>query len=141
MTANLSKFGSLSGLKYEQTVSEIICACDFEKFLSADQLIDFGDPVRPVMDCIEQRSTHQPVYCQMVRLFLLYKQLTVITTDLETPAEAQLPSLPNEVSKAESLLASFEQHQVVLRDWVRLRADASAKRHKYASSYNLIITQ
>ena len=57
MTVDLSKFGSISGKKYEEPLGDPVCVCGFEKALSAGQLIDFGDPVRPVMDCIEQLST------------------------------------------------------------------------------------
>ena len=50
MTVGLSKFGSISGMKYGEPLDDPVCVCGFEKALSAGQLIYFGDLVRPVMD-------------------------------------------------------------------------------------------
>ena len=62
MIVEFSKFGSISGKKYEEPLVDPVCVCGFEKTLLAGQLIDFGDPVRPVMDCIEQLYTRQLVH-------------------------------------------------------------------------------
>ena len=61
MAVDLSKLGSISEKKYEEPLDDHVCVYSFEKALSAGQLIDFGDSVRPAMDCIEQLSTHQLV--------------------------------------------------------------------------------
>ena len=72
----------------------------------------------------------------MVSLFFVNKRLTALVTGQKVPAGAQLQWLPDEVSKAESLLSSFEQHEESLLDSVRLRTDTSVKWHKYANSYD-----
>ena len=43
------------------------------------------------------------------------------------------------MSKAESLLRSFDKIEEALLDWVRLRADNSAQWHKYVSSYDPLV--
>ena len=53
MVVDISKLGSVSGKKYGEPLGDPVCVCSFEKAILAVQLIDFGDPVRPVMDCIE----------------------------------------------------------------------------------------
>ena len=50
MTVDFSKFGTISGKKYGEPLDDPVCVCGFEKALLARQLIDFGDPIRPVMD-------------------------------------------------------------------------------------------
>ena len=62
MTADLSKFDTESGKKYGDPLGDPVCVCGFEKALSARQLIEFDDQVRPVMVFIEQLSTRQLVY-------------------------------------------------------------------------------
>ena len=63
------KFGELLG-------GESIRICGFEKVLSTGQLIDFGDPARPVMDYIEQLSARQLVDSGTVSLFSVNNLLT-----------------------------------------------------------------
>ena len=72
------------------------------------------------MDCVEQLSTHQPVFILMVSLFFINKYLTVIVTGQEVMFGDMFSWLPNEVSKAESLLSWFGQHEEVLLDWICL---------------------
>ena len=43
MAVDLNKFGCLLNFKYGEATGELVCACGFEKTLSAGQLIDFGD--------------------------------------------------------------------------------------------------
>ena len=57
MTIDLGQFDHVSDKGYGEPLSDPICVCRFEKAQPAGQLIDFGDQVRPVMDCIEQLST------------------------------------------------------------------------------------
>ena len=57
MSVDLSKVGIVSGKNYGEPLDDPVCICGFERALSARQLIDFGDWVRPVMDCIEHLST------------------------------------------------------------------------------------
>ena len=68
---DLSKFGSVSGKKYGEPLGDPVCVCLFESTLSAGKLIDFGDPVRSVMVCIEQLSTNQLIHSRMVPLFFV----------------------------------------------------------------------
>ena len=103
-----SKLGCLSNKKYGEPLGEPICVCGFEKALSAEQLIGFGDPTRPVMDCIEQLSTRQLVHSRMVSLNFVNKFLTALVTGQEVRAGAQFPYLSDEISKVESLLSCFE---------------------------------
>ena len=65
--------------------------------------------------------------------------LTALVTNQEVSTGAQLPWLPDEISKAESLQACFESHEEALVDWVRQFRDASAQWHKYASSYESLV--
>ena len=80
MPVDLSKLGTISGKKYGDPQDDPVCVCDFEKSLSARQVIDFGDPVRLVMDCIEQLSTRQLVHSRMFSLFIVTKLLTALVT-------------------------------------------------------------
>ena len=77
-----------------------MCVFGFEKALSARQLIDFGDPVRPVMYYIKQLSTRQHVHSQMVSLLSVTKFLTALVTGQEDPAGTHLPCFPDGISKA-----------------------------------------
>ena len=47
---DFSRFGCLSDQKYGESFDELVIVCSFQKTLSAGQLIEFGDPVRSVMD-------------------------------------------------------------------------------------------
>ena len=105
----------------------------------AGQIIDFGDPVRPVMDYIEQLSTRKLVHNRIVSLYFVSRFLTALVTGQGVPAGAQLPWLPDEISKAGSFLACFESHEEGLLDWVRQRRDASAQWHKYTSSHDPLV--
>ena len=67
-------------------------------------MIDFGDPVRSVKDCIEQLSTSRLVHNRMVSLFFVKKLLTGLAYTPKIPARAQLPWLPDEMLKEELLL-------------------------------------
>ena len=69
----------------------------------------------------------------MVSLFFVTKFLKALLTDQKSPAGAQLPCFPEEISKEESLLACFESHEEALLDWVCERREASAQWDKYAS--------
>ena len=91
------------------------------------------------MDCIEQLSTRQLVHSRVVSLYFITKFLTALVTGQGVPAGAQLPWLPDEISKAESLLACFESHEEALLDWARHRREASARWHKYASCYDPLV--
>ena len=62
MVIDVSKLGIISDTKYGEPLDDAVCVCGFEKSLSAGQLIDFGDTVRPEMYCIEQLSTRQLVH-------------------------------------------------------------------------------
>ena len=86
MTVDLNKLGSISGKKYGEPLDDPVCVCSFEKVLLAEELIDFGDPVRPMMDCIEQLSKRQLVHSRMISLFYVTKFLTAIVTGQENPA-------------------------------------------------------
>ena len=108
MTVELSRFGIICGRKYGKPLDDPVCVCGFKTALSIGKLIDFGDLTRPVMDCIEQLSTRQPVHSRLVSLFLVTMFLTALVTDQNNPVWAQLPCFPDEVLKAESLLACFE---------------------------------
>ena len=83
--------GSISGKEYVEPFSDPICVCKFEKVLSAGQLIDFGEPARPVMDCIEQFFTCQLVHNRNVSLYFVTRFLTARVTGQEVPAGAKLP--------------------------------------------------
>ena len=63
-------------------VDDPVCVCGFEKALSAGQLINFGDPVCSVMDCIEQLSTRKLVHSRMVSIFFVTKFLATLVTCL-----------------------------------------------------------
>ena len=63
----------------------------------------------------------------MMSLFFVNKFLKALVTEQEVSAGAQLPWLPDAVSKDESFLSSFEQHEEALLDWVRSLDDVSAK--------------
>ena len=119
MTTNLSKLGTISSKKHGEPLDDSLCVYGFEKVLSAGQFIDFGDPVRPVMDCIEQLCTRQLVRSRMGSLFFITKFLRALVTDQENPAGAELSCYPDELSKADALLACFESHKESLLDWVR----------------------
>ena len=108
MVDDFSKLGNISVKKYEAPLADPVGVCGFEKALSAGQLIYFGDPVRPVMDCIEQLSTSQIFHSRVVSLYIVTRFLTALITGKVVPAEAQLPWLPDEISKVESLMACFE---------------------------------
>ena len=110
MAFDLSKFGTISEKKYGEPLDGPVCVCGFEKAFSAEQLIDFRDPVRPLMDCIEQSYKRQLVHSRMVSLLFVTKFLTVLVSGQENPARAQLPCFPDEISKAELLLPCFESH-------------------------------
>ena len=69
MTVDSIRFGCLSGLKYGESLVEPVCVCGFDMALSARYLIEFDDPVRPVMDCIEQPSIRQLIRCRIISLF------------------------------------------------------------------------
>ena len=86
MTIDLSQFSHVSGMKYGEPLSDPTCVCGFEKVLSAEQLIDFGDSVRPVMDCIKQLSTRQQVYNRIVSLYFVTRFLTALVTGPGVPA-------------------------------------------------------
>ena len=53
MPADFSTFGSMSLQKYREPRGEPVCVRVFEKTLSAGKLIEFGDPVRSVIDYSE----------------------------------------------------------------------------------------
>ena len=53
MVVDLSKYGSISGKKYEEPLGDAVSVCGFENALSAGQLFDFGDAVGLVLECIE----------------------------------------------------------------------------------------
>ena len=108
---DFSKLSSVSGQKCGEMLGEPVCVCGFEKTPLAGKLIDVGYSVRPLMDCIELLSTRQLVYSRMVSLIFIYKFLTALVTGRKVPAGAQLPCLPDDVSKAESLQSSFERHE------------------------------
>ena len=116
MEVDFSKFGTLSGLKYGEALGEPVCARGFEKAFLTGQLIDFGNPARLVTDCIEQLSTRQIVCRRMISLFYTKKYPTAIVSGHKVPAGSQLPWLLDEVSKAESLVYSFKQHEEALLD-------------------------
>ena len=105
MAVGLRKFDIISGKKYGKPLDDLVCVCGFEKALLAGQLIDFGDPVRLVMNFIEQLSTCQLFHSRIVYLFFVRKFFTALVTGQENPAGAQLPCFPDEISKVESLLA------------------------------------
>ena len=107
IAVDFSSFDCLSEKEYGEPLDEPIFVCGFEKALSAGLLIDFGDPTRPVTDCIEQLSTRQLIHSRMVLLYFVTKFLTALVTGQEVPAGAQLPCLPDEKSKDESLLSYF----------------------------------
>ena len=73
---DLSKFGTISGKKYGEPLDDSVCVCGFEKTLSTGQLIDFGDPVHPVMDRMEHLSTRHLVHSRMFSLFFVTNFLT-----------------------------------------------------------------
>ena len=50
MAFDFSKIGCLSGQKYGESLGGPVSVCSFEKALSGGQLIEFGNPVRPVMN-------------------------------------------------------------------------------------------
>ena len=77
---DLSKFGSLSGKKYDGSFGDTVCVCCFEKALSDGQLIDFGDSACPVRDCIEQLPRRQSVHSKMVSFYFIAKFLTALVT-------------------------------------------------------------
>ena len=60
----------------------------------------------------------------MVSLFFVKKFLTALATSQENLAGAHLPRLPEEISRAESLLACFESHEETLFEWIRQRREA-----------------
>ena len=97
--------GCIFGKKYGEPFVDPVRICSLEKALSAEQLIDLGDPIRPVMDCIEQLYTRYLVHSRVVSLYFITKSPTAIITVQGFPAGAQLTWLSEEVSKAESLLA------------------------------------
>ena len=105
VAVDLSKLCFVSAKKYGKPLDDSVYICGFEKSLSAGQLIDFSDPIRSVMDCIEQLSTRQLVHSRMVSLFLVTKLLTALVTGQEVSAGAQLPFLPDEISTEESFLS------------------------------------
>ena len=72
----------------------------------------------------------------MVSLFYVNKFLAALATDQEIPTGAQLPWIPDEISKAELLISSFERHEEVLLYCMRLHAEASVQWHKYAGRFN-----
>ena len=80
MVVDSSKLGSISGKKCEEPLGDPVCVCSFKKALSAGQLIDFGDPVLPAMDCFEQQSTRQFVHSRMVSLYFITKFLMALVT-------------------------------------------------------------
>ena len=91
------------------------------------------------MDCIKQLSTRQLVHSRIVSLYFVSRFLTGQITGQGVPSGAQFPLLPEEISKAESLLDYFESHEEALLDLVRQRRDASAQWHKYVSRYDLLV--
>ena len=90
MVVDLSKFGTISGKKYEEPLGDPVSVCGSEKALSAGKLINFGDAIGLVLDCIEQLSTHKLVHSRVVSLYLNTKFLRVLVTSQGVPAWAQL---------------------------------------------------
>ena len=86
MVVDFSQFGSISRKRYGEPLGDLVCFCVFEKALLAGQLVDFGDPVHPVMNCIEKLSTRQLVYSQMVSLYFVTRFLTPLVTGQGVPA-------------------------------------------------------
>ena len=86
MKIDLSKLGSKSDKKHGEPLDYPVCVCRFDKALSAGQLIDFGGPVRPVIDCIEHFPTHQLVHSRVVSLYFVTRFLTELVTGQGVPA-------------------------------------------------------
>ena len=114
MRIDLSQLGNISGQKYGEQLSDPVCVCGFEKALSAGELIDFGDPLRPVMECIELISTRLLVHSRVVSLYYVTKFIVALVTEQGVPAGAQIPWVPDEISKAKILLSCFESHEEAL---------------------------
>ena len=87
MVVDLSKLDTISVKKYGEPLDDPECICGFEKTFSVVKLIEFVDPVRPVMDCTEQLSTRQLLLSRMVSFFFDTKSLTALVTRQEDPAE------------------------------------------------------
>ena len=119
MVVDLSKFSSVSGNKYGEPLGDPACVYGFEKAFSVGKLIDFGDLLHPVMDCIEKLSTHQPVHSEIVSLFFITKFLTALITGQEVPAGAKFLCLSDKMSKSELFLSCFESHEEALLDCIR----------------------
>ena len=60
-----------------------MCTCD--NVLSAIKLVDLGDPVIPVLDCIEHPATYRIAHCRMALLFFVIKFLTSWVTGKQVP--------------------------------------------------------
>ena len=90
MAIDYSKFSCLSGQKYEKSFDKSACYFGFEKTLSGGRICWLRNPVRPVMDCIEQPSTRQLVYSIIVSVFFTKTHLRALLTGQEVPARAQL---------------------------------------------------
>ena len=114
----------MSGWKYGESLVEPICVCSFKNTFSAGQLIEFGDPALPVINCIEKPYTCQLVHSRMVSLFFVNKFLMALVTVMEVSPGTQFPWLPHEMQKVKSLLLSFEQHEEALLDWIHQHVDA-----------------
>ena len=86
--------------EYREQFSNPICVCGFEYVFSVGQLDDFGDTVRPVLDCIEHLSTHELVFSRIVSLYFIARFLTAVVTGQRDPARAKLPWIPDKISEA-----------------------------------------
>ena len=71
MSTDLSKLSIASEKEYGELVDDPLCVYGFEMALSVGQLIDFGEPANPVMDCIEHLSTRKLVHSRLVSLFFV----------------------------------------------------------------------
>ena len=67
------------------------------------------------------------------------KSVTALFTVQEASAGAQIPWLPDEMSKAKPLLSSLEPHEEALLDRIRQRTDDSAQWYKYARSFDPLV--
>ena len=68
--------------------------CVYDAALNANKLIDFVDPVRPELDCIEHLWTRKLVHCLVVSLLFANKSLTSLVIEKEVLVEGQFPWFP-----------------------------------------------
>ena len=95
-------------------VREEVCTCAEKATMSPGMLIDFGDPMNPVMVCIEHVLTRMLVHFRIAALKYSSALLHGIVTGSEV--SPRLPWLPDEISVEFLMLERLDSINQVFMD-------------------------